>query len=655
MTPFHVWRLSYVFTVAAALSLGSAAGQDVSGLEEQAIKAAAAKAAPSVVRIETFGGLEKVGRMLVGTGPTTGVVVAEDGYVISSAFNFVQLPSSILVTLPSGKRAAAEIVSRDTNRMLVLLKVHTEEKLVVPEFVPKSEMAVGQWSIALGRTFEGDQPNISVGVISALSRIWGKAIQTDAKVSPSNYGGPVVDIRGRVQGILVPLSPQGGSELAGAEWYDSGIGFAIPLSEILPHLEKMQQGEALKAGLLGVSLKGSDIYSNPAEIAACQPKSPAYEAGLKTGDRIIEVDGVPIVRQSQLKHALGPRYAGDRVRLVYMRGEDRREATVELTDKLEPYQHPFVGILPMRTAKEQGEIIVRYVYPDSPAAAAGLKPGDALLKIGGDRVASVEEAWQALASMEPGAAVSIVARQGDVEKEIEVVLAALPDSIPDSLPAAREPVGPSEQARPAVGEIDLQIPEESHHCLVYVPEAYRPEVAYGVIVWLHEPGGFDRKKAIERWKPLCDGNDLILIAPQADNPQRWMPTEAPFVRKTIGQVMSTYHVDAARIVAHGYQAGGAMAYLTGLTNRDVIRAVSAVDAAVPARISIQPNDPIQRLAFYSMFAKESKMAARIQAAAKALEAMKFPVILNQVEGEARDMTPEELSTLVRWIDTLDRI
>ena len=76
--------------------------------------------------IETIGGLERVGGVLVGTGPTTGLVVSDDGYIISSAFNFIQQPTSILVTLPGGQRAAAKIVARDHSRMLVLLKVKTE-------------------------------------------------------------------------------------------------------------------------------------------------------------------------------------------------------------------------------------------------------------------------------------------------------------------------------------------------------------------------------------------------------------------------------------------------------------------------------------------------------------------------------------------------
>ena len=201
------------------------------------MKAAVNRVADSVVRIETVGGLEKVDKVLVGTGPTTGVVVDPDGLIISSAFNFIQKPTSILVTLPGGKRLAAEIVARDYSRKVVLLKVDVEEPLKVPTAIPRDEMQVGQWTIAVGRTFGDEYPNVSVGVLSATNRIWGRAVQTDCKVSPANYGGPLIDIQGRVFGILLPLSPQGTSETAGSEWYDSGIGFCVPLVDVFVVLD----------------------------------------------------------------------------------------------------------------------------------------------------------------------------------------------------------------------------------------------------------------------------------------------------------------------------------------------------------------------------------------------------------------------------------
>src|SRR5439155_23501610 len=110
---------------------------------------------------------------------------------------------------------------------------------------PQADIHVGQWAIAVGRTYEGDRPNLSLGIVSAVGRIWGKAIQTDAKISPSNYGGPLVDISGRVTGVLVPLVPEGNNEIAGVEWYDSGIGFAVPLAHIMNVLPRLKEGHDL--------------------------------------------------------------------------------------------------------------------------------------------------------------------------------------------------------------------------------------------------------------------------------------------------------------------------------------------------------------------------------------------------------------------------
>ncbi|HJS09332.1 MAG TPA: S1C family serine protease, partial [Pirellulales bacterium] len=102
---------------------------DLPAKEEQAIQAAVARVAPSVVRIEMLGGLETIGGLLVGTGPTTGLVVSSDGYIISSAFNFAQKPAQILVYVDDGSPLPAELVCTDHNRRLVLLKVKTEKSL----------------------------------------------------------------------------------------------------------------------------------------------------------------------------------------------------------------------------------------------------------------------------------------------------------------------------------------------------------------------------------------------------------------------------------------------------------------------------------------------------------------------------------------------
>ena len=631
---------------------------DSAELEEQAIRAAADAVAPSVVRIETVGGLERVGKALAGTGPTTGLVVAEDGYVISSAVNFIQQPSSILVTLPSGKRATAKIVARDQARMLVLLKVATEEKLPVPLAAPRNEMAVGQSAIAMGRTFDTSGPSLSVGVLSALNRIWGRAIQTDAKVSPTNYGGPLIDLRGRVIGVLVPLSPQGQeSELAGSEWYDSGIGFAVPLVDINSRLETLKGGQDLKPGLLGISLKKGDIYSLPAEVAASRADGPAGKAGIKTGDEVVEIDGAPVKRQAQLKHLIGAHYAGDKVKVVVRRGSQRIEVSVELIDKMDPYQHPFLGILPIRDDKQPG-VLVRYVYPGSPAEKSGLKPGDRIVKMGAAPVmlADANSFRDLFAISPPGQKIPFEIQRGTESLKLEISLAAaLPTEMPADLPAATSKEQKAPEAKPATGLVEIKLAEEKNNCVAYVPETYHPDVPHGVVVWLHGSGGVDRAALAARWKIACEKHHLIVLAPQALDPSKWEPAEAPFVRKSLDDLLAHYNVDRSRIVVYGYQTSGSLAFSIGLVNTDRIRAIVAVDAAPTARSAVPENDPLIRLAFFLASADKSPAAAGIKTASERLKAMKYPVTSKSLGDSPRDLNDAEIVELARWIDALDRI
>ena len=228
------------------------------------------------------------------------------------------------MSVPGHKeRYVAEIVANDQTRMLTLLKlVGVNGKLPVPVAAPKSEMRIGQTALAVGRTLVGraDQmPSVSVGILSALNRIWGKAIQTDAKVSPANYGGPLIDLYGRVQGVLVPASPRSEGETAGFEWYDSGIGFAIPLEDINRVLPRMLKGTqktpvTLKRGLLGVTMQqAQDMHAAAATIATIAPGSRRRETRPQAR-RHHQGDRRQAGRQSaQLQQRLGPKYEGDAV------------------------------------------------------------------------------------------------------------------------------------------------------------------------------------------------------------------------------------------------------------------------------------------------------------------------------------------------------
>ena len=99
---FHFAFFISAFCISRLLARGRGPAEELGVAEQQAFRAAVDRVAPCVVRIETVGGLERVGGLLFGTGPTTGLVVTPDGYIVSSAFNFLHRPASILVQLPDG-------------------------------------------------------------------------------------------------------------------------------------------------------------------------------------------------------------------------------------------------------------------------------------------------------------------------------------------------------------------------------------------------------------------------------------------------------------------------------------------------------------------------------------------------------------------------
>ena len=662
------------------------ADDDLRVLEEQAIRAAVERVAPSVVRIETFGGLERVDGRVVGIGPTTGLVVSSEGHIISSAFNFIQKPTSILVTLHGGQRAAAEIVARDQSRMLVLLKANVDQPLAVPIPAPAESMRTGQWTIAVGRTFSLEEPNVSVGVMSATNRIWGRAVQTDAKISPSNYGGPLIDIQGRVLGILVPLSPQAQQEVAGTEWYDSGIGFAVPLTDVLARLEPLKAGEDQFPGLLGISLAGSNEMVDDAIIAVVRVKSPGELAGAVVGDKIVSAAGEPITRVAQLKHVLGRLYAGDELTFQVERDDQLLDLTATLVAELLPYEHPFLGILPERgmaavgpaevvaaaaipeadAAEEEDEeanagarpavgIMVRYVYPSSPADEAGVLAGDLLTRLNGEPLEDQETAERLLAQHEPGDMVRLGWSRGEESFERDVTLSSLPSEIPNQLPELASQQQEWEGDRPAVGKIPIKIPEEPNDCFAWVPDNYRPDRTAGVVVWLHPAGEYDFDELAAAWKTHCEENQLILLAPKSAHATGWQPTELGFLRRAMEHLFDQYAVDRHRVVAHGAQVGGAMAYLAGFSHRELIRGVAPVEAALPGRLRIPDNDPLQRFAVFSAVPVGSRSFPAVQAGLEALRERKYPVHAMELPEGAKTLQAEQRETLIRWIDTLDRL
>lgn len=638
--------------------------EDLGLAEQRAFRAAADRVAPSVVRIEMVGGLERVGEVEWGRGPTTGLIVTPDGFIVSSALSFVHRPDSILVQLPDATRKPARRVATDHNRMIVLLKIEPDQPLPVPEAAPLAELKVGQWTIAMGRTFETHQPNLAVGMLSATQRIWGKAVQTDAAVSPNNYGGPLVDVHGRVIGVLVPLSPVETSEMAGIEWYDSGIGFAIPLQTILELLPRLREGKDLWPGLIGIVLPWPTLYTADSVIPAVRPRSPAHKAGLRAGDRIVAIDGRAIHLAVQIKQELGCRYAGDRVRLTVLRGSERIERELQLVDRLDPYQHPFFGILPQRNPAvgspekptQPTGVMVRYVYPGGPAEQAGIRAGDLVVAIG-SAVQDADQMRSMLAEYQPGDKVSVALRRAGMEHQAEVVLGTLPEAVPPGpLPPPHPsslPAKPSQANAPPPGTIQLKVPGLTEPVWAYVPQTYHPLMRYGVLIWFGTPGRSAPQAFLANWKSHCDRDGLILILVQPTDASRWLPRQQRIVPLVLAHVAARYAVDPNRVVVGGAQSGGTLALTGALRYRHVVRAGVAIDA--PAEGTIPENDPAHSLSFYMLTAEQSRAASLVQLTINRLRESRYPVTVKSLGQQGGELTPEQRAELARWIDSLDRI
>jgi serine protease Do len=304
-------------------------------LAPKAFRAAAKKVLPSLVTIEGIGGLatgvSAAGIQAPGEGPTTGVILSSDGYIVTSTFNFIRKPPIITVTLPTGERKVAQLLGRDETRKICLLKVEGVNNLQPPEWVDRKELRVGQWAVALGIGFGGNEPALTAGIISATSRIGAKAIQTDANLSPANYGGPLIDLDGRVIGICVPLNPQSREEGSGVDWYDSGIGFAIPIAGNEKVIEALKAGKTLQAAFLGVQSEPRGTPPTGAHVRQVVPKSPAETAGIKAGDKLHAIDGTEILDVPHLQSIIARYNAGDRVTITVHRGEEKLDLIAEFT------------------------------------------------------------------------------------------------------------------------------------------------------------------------------------------------------------------------------------------------------------------------------------------------------------------------------------
>jgi len=655
--------------------------------EEAAFRAAADAVTPAVVRVEVAGvsaaGLAGPAEASPASGPSSGLVVGAEGWIVATVFAVPKDTSQAVVTLPDGTRQVARVTGRDLSRGLVLLKVELPAgtTLAVPEAAPRASWRVGQWTLVLGRAWNAARPSIGVGILSATNRAWGRAVQTDASVSPANYGGPLVDIQGRVIGVLAPLPAETAGMMAGTELYDSGIGFAVPLVDILRVLPRLQAGETLVPGVMGIGYASRDPFTSPPVVSTCRAGSPAARAGMRVGDRIVEAAGQPVTRVAQLRHALAPLHAGDPLDLVVVRGDsgERVPLRVELVASLPPWRRPVLGVVAAREVAKppQGEakaadggeggadkgegngVAVDWVWPDGPAARAGIQAGDRITAVRERpaagavepppvRATTVPILTGAIGGLEQGATVEVTLERGEATSTVDVVVADQPTAIPPTVPVSG--------ADPATTTVEkLEAAEIAKPAWAVLPASPTGK-PLGVLVFCAPPAGATArgaeadeaaKRLAEAWRAAATRYGVAVVLPGASDPERWGREDVAFLARSLDSLRLRRPIDPMRVAFAGSGAGGAFAWLAGEALGPAVRGVALLDATLPRQATIEPTEPGRsRMVLFG--SSPGAAVRRVDDDRRRLEAAGYPVgILPELVGD-----PIPAETLCAWVEAL---
>lgn len=647
-----------------AAALLTAVARSAPPLDARVVEQAIARSENSLVQLRLA---SSQGR----TSVTTGVVVSQNGWIATADFALADPEAAILVVLADGRALPAERVAVDEVRQIALLKADLSAANVRPPAAASQAPRVGQWALALGRTYSAQTPNVAVGVVSALSRLGGVALQTDAKTSPANYGGLLVDLDGRAVGLIVALPPVGEGRAAAAEYYDSGVGFAIPWHDVQAACAALESGADQKRGRLGLSLRPAAAPDEPARVAALRTGSPAAAAGLRVGDAIVALDGVEVPRGREMASRLQRLYAARPVELGVTRDGERLELSVTPVEKLPPPQLAYLGILP-GDETDRGTT-VRFVMPGGPAERAGIASGEVLEHADGQPLTRTPSdasraQGQALAlkvlEKHPGEPLLLQVRRGDESHEVTIALGAwdaalIPSELPPRAAAPQAKVAPQapEAAAPAelpaTGRLELPVAGRERPCLGYVPTTDMPSRGWGLVVWLHGPEGLDEQAALDAWRAGCEKHGLALVAPAADDPRRWTSGDVETIREAVAELARRTKIDPARTAVVGFQTGGAQALRVALAERGRFRGVAAIDAA----LAVEPPefDPARPLLIYLATSSGSRFARRTADDVRRLREQGYSIAQRDLGPEPRTPNAEELAELARWVDSLDRL
>jgi S1-C subfamily serine protease len=324
----------------------------------------------------------------------SGVIIRPEGIILTND-HVISGASRIIATTKSGQELDCEVIGSDADNDLAVLHVRNSRgTLPTIRLGTSSDLLIGETIVAIGNPF-GLSNTVTAGVVSALGRsvpgenqrMYTDFVQIDAPINPGNSGGPVVNIQGDMVGVATAI-------IGGAQ----GIGFAIPVDRarrIVDDLLKFGEVRAVWIGVRGQTLtSGDNELARPGgfRVRSVTPGSPAARAGIRSGDQIVSVDGVPIDSREAFETALSTRGPGRTMRVVLRGSAGERTVSVQ-------GQAPPAGLgaqilreqLGITLSSARGGLRINVVDREGDAADRGIESGDLLLGLNGSRVSNVDD------------------------------------------------------------------------------------------------------------------------------------------------------------------------------------------------------------------------------------------------------------------------